>query len=76
MIPRMTTYEIIQQLGGPAQVARHLNITSPAVSQWMSKNRIPAGRVWALVVLADLVMPRRHRLTAADMRPDLFGKRK
>lgn len=73
MISRMNTYEIINRLGGPSQVARHLNITTSAVVQWSAKGRIPAGRVWALVALSLMVLPSGRQVTAADMRPDLFG---
>lgn len=53
----------IKAAGGAAALARHLGITSQAISQW---DRVPLGR------LAQV-----HRLTGiplAELRPDVFGE--
>ena len=60
----MTTQEIIDDLGGPAAVGRMLHITSQAVSQW---KKIPIERAIQLDRHPDC------HLTAADIRPDVFG---
>lgn len=39
-----TVDEVIEQLGGVSQTARHLGVTPSAVSQWKTARRIPA--VW------------------------------
>jgi DNA-binding transcriptional regulator YdaS (Cro superfamily) len=67
----MNAHEIIICLGGPGAIARYLGITSPAVSQWRNKNRIPAARVSGLVALSrKLQCP----ITPVQMRPDIFGE--
>jgi len=43
---------LITLLGGPTQIARHLQIRPQAVSLWIAKGRIPVGRVPALERLA------------------------
>lgn len=64
----MQVKEIIQALGGPASVARRLEVSSQAVSLWISSNRIPAERVPELERLArELDVPVR----AEQMRPDV-----
>jgi hypothetical protein len=37
-----TVDEVIEVLGGTNKAARHLGVTSPAVSQWRAARRIPA----------------------------------
>lgn len=60
--------EIIQSLGGPAEVGRHLGVRSQAVSLWGSTGRIPVERVPALLRLAK---ERGIELTAWDLRNDI-----
>lgn len=64
----MKVSEIIQSLGGPVSVGRHLGITSQAISLWIRKKRIPAERVPDLERLAkDLGSD----IRAEHMRPDV-----
>ena len=64
----MIVKEIITTLGGPAAIARHLGVTSQAVSLWVIKQRIPADRVPALEALArEAGLP----IRAEQMRPDI-----
>lgn len=64
----MTIKEILTRLGGPAAIARHLGVTSQAVSLWAIKQRIPADRVPALEALARAAgLP----IRAEHMRPDI-----
>jgi DNA-binding transcriptional regulator YdaS (Cro superfamily) len=52
----MEVKAIIQQLGGPSAAARFFRIRPAAVSQWISKNKIPQARL----------------LHLEAVRPDLF----
>ena len=53
----------ITAAGGAAALARHLGITSQAISQW---DRVPVTRAAAVERLTGI--PR------AELRPDVFGK--
>ncbi|WP_336810908.1 Cro/CI family transcriptional regulator [Bosea sp. MMO-172] len=52
----------VEAVGGPVSLARHLGISSQAVSQW---KRVPPGRALAVEQLSGVS---RH-----DLRPDLYG---
>jgi DNA-binding transcriptional regulator YdaS (Cro superfamily) len=52
----------IEKAGGPAALARALNIKSQAISQW---DRVPAARV--------LQVERLSGFSRYDLRPDVFG---
>jgi len=67
-MPRMTVSEIIQSLGGPAAVGRHLGIRGQAVSHWMRKGQVPVDRVPSLVRLSKKL---RRGLRADVIRPDI-----
>jgi len=54
--------EAIQRAGGVKALARHLNIASPAVSQW---TRVPSLRVLSVERISGVS---RYRL-----RPDIYG---
>ena len=64
----MNVSEIIQKLGGPVSIGRHLGIRSQAISLWIRKNRIPADRVPQLERIAR---DRGSELRAEHMRPDI-----
>lgn len=53
----------IKAAGGAAALARHLGITSQAISQW---DRVPVTRAAAVERLTGI--PR------AELRPDVFGE--
>lgn len=55
--------QVVEAAGGAAALARHLGITSQAISQW---SRIPSDRVIPIERLLG------GRLTRHDMRPDLY----
>lgn len=58
---------IVQNLGGPVAVGRHLGVRPQAVSLWATHDRIPLERVPALLDLArQLGLPMR----AQDIRDD------
>ena len=40
----MTIWEMIDDLGGPAQVARYLNLTPSSPAHWAKNNAIPLKR--------------------------------
>lgn len=68
----MEVREIIEQLGGPARVAKHIkskhkrgHISTAAVCQWA---QVPAEHCITLAELSD------GRLTVHDLRPDIFGR--
>jgi DNA-binding transcriptional regulator YdaS (Cro superfamily) len=48
----MNIKPLITLLGGPAKIARYLQICPQAVSIWIAKGRIPVGRVPSLERLA------------------------
>lgn len=52
----------IENAGGVAALARALNVTSQAISQW---DRVPAERVIQVEVVTGV--------TRYDLRPDVFG---
>jgi len=58
---------LIKRLGGPSAVAEAIGRTHSAVCQW---TRIPADHVPTLVAHSRR---RRDPITAAQMRPDLWG---
>lgn len=60
--------EIIQSLGGPAEVGRRLGVRGQAVSLWCTSGRIPVERVPALLRLAKEMGV---ELTAWDLRRDI-----
>ena len=64
----MTLPEIIQRLGGPAAIGRHLDIRGQAISHWLRKDQVPIDRVPSLLRLAK---QKRLRLRADDLRPDI-----
>lgn len=64
----MDVREIIQTLGGPAAIARRLEIRSQAVSLWARANRIPLNRVCALERMARELGV---HVRAEQMRPDV-----
>lgn len=63
----MNTKDIINLLGGPAEVGRALGIRPQAVSLWARKGAVPLDRVPEVLRLADEIG---LRLTARDLRPD------
>ena len=56
----MNTNQIIDALGGTAEVARLCEVTAGAVSQWRDNNSIPKAREMYLRLL----------------RPDVFGMKR
>lgn len=64
----MTARDIVQALGGPAAIGRHLGIRCQAVSLWIRKDRIPAERV---PDLEHLAREQGVALRAEQMRPDV-----
>ena len=44
--------EILEYFGGPAGLARALNVSPPAVSQWILAGRVPAFRAIEIEVLS------------------------
>jgi DNA-binding transcriptional regulator YdaS (Cro superfamily) len=64
----MPVKQIIQTLGGPTAIARHLGVRSQAVSLWALNNRIPAERVPELERMARRLGV---DVRAEDMRPDI-----
>jgi DNA-binding transcriptional regulator YdaS (Cro superfamily) len=50
----MDTKKLISAIGGPAQVGRALRISSQAVSLWVARGRVPAGRLPSLIRLAKV----------------------
>lgn len=64
-----TTSEIIDALGGTAEVARLCNVKPPSVSEWKANDEIPEARVLFLALLRpDLFpdVPKPEFRTAAD----------
>jgi DNA-binding transcriptional regulator YdaS (Cro superfamily) len=62
--PQCALAKVIEIAGGPAAVAKVLEISSQAVSQW---EVAPPARVRRLVELAN------GEVSEADLRPDIFG---
>lgn len=60
---------LIDQLGGPAAVARELDIKPPSVTEWRAKG-IPEGRLVRLAVIAD----QRGICTRRQLLPDAWQK--
>jgi len=60
------TKKAINLAGGQAEVARKMNISRAAVHQWASRG-VPATRVRSLAALVD------HKVSPAQIRPDIFG---
>ena len=44
--------KILEYFGGPAGLARALNVSPPAVSQWILAGRVPAFRAIEIEVLS------------------------
>jgi DNA-binding transcriptional regulator YdaS (Cro superfamily) len=64
----MNLPEIIRQLGGPAEIGRHLGIRGQAISHWLRKDQVPIDRVPSLLRLAK---KKRFGLRADELRPDI-----
>ena len=44
---------IVEYFGGVAETARLLDVSQPAVSQWLKNNRIPPARAVQIEVLSE-----------------------
>ena len=49
----MQAIELIEKLGGTAEVAVLANVKPPSVSEWKANNRIPDGKLIRLALIAE-----------------------
>jgi len=59
--------EAAQIVGSQSELARILGVSPQAVQQWVAINHVPAKRV------RDIVKSTGGKITASDLRPDLWG---
>lgn len=60
---------VCELMGGQTALAKYLDVTPQAISDWVRKGRVPPARVLSIEKAVN------GRVTRHELRPDVFGRK-